>query len=274
MKIYLNGKFVDIKNAKISVIDKGILYGYGIFETIKSYNEYLFLFDRHYKRLIKSLKVFGIDFFISSAKLKSVIFELLKKNNIKKEGYIRITVTGDARIFIIAKKYKPLPKSYYESGVKLKISEFRRNNFSILPYYKTLNYFENFFLKKQAEKEGYFEVIFFDCNGNLAEGCTSNIFSVKNNTLFTPSVECPILSGIVREFVISVAKKHGIKVIESKNIKKQQIYSSDEIFLTNSMVEILPVRQVDNKKIGKTTPGEITKFLISKYLDTLKVIQQ
>jgi 4-amino-4-deoxychorismate lyase len=265
MQVYLNGKFVDIKSAKIPVIDKGILYGYGVFETIKSYSSFLFLFDRHYKRLVKSLKEFRIDFSFSQEKIKKVILELLDRNSIKKEGYIRITVTGDSNIFIIARKYKPLPKSYYEEGIKLKISEFRRNRFSVLPYHKTLSYLENIFSKRQAEKNGYFETIFFDCQGKLAEGCISNIFLVKDKNLLTPSVDCAILPGITREFVISIARKIGIKVIESKNINRNQLLSADEVFITNSMIEILPVSEIENIRIGRKTPGDITKTLISEY---------
>lgn len=270
--VYLNGKFVKEKYAKISVFDAGLFYGWGAFETMRSYDGKIFRLDAHLDRLFGSLKFLMIKINFTKLQLKTAVSELIKKNQIK-NGYIRITVTAGktegqlnlnnrqkSNLFIIARKLKPSAKK----AITAQIAGLKRNDGSLLSGLKSANYLENILAKMDAKKRGFDEAILLNTKGFVAEAATANLFLVKNGNLLTPSLDSGILPGITRQVIIEIAKKEGIGVKENK-IKLNELLSAQEIFLTNSIIEILPVARIGAKKIGAGKIGPLTERLSRLY---------
>ena len=277
MKIYINGKFVPEEKAMVSILDRGFLYGDGAFETMRAYNGKVFKIEEHIKRLSATLHALNIKPPAEIFKTSQLLNFILKENRLK-DAYLRLGVTrGKGKggfeitkemkptIYIIARPFKPSPESFYQKGVKASIVSIRKTPSSSLnSKLKTHNFLPNILAKIEAKKKGAFEGIMLDQKEYICEGAVSNIFFVKSGILFTPSSQCDILEGITRQTVIELAKELKIPVKEGK-FKVLSLYNSDECFLTNSLVEILPVKKIDSFFIGNGKPGEITKKLIQAY---------
>ena len=277
MKIYINGKFVPEEKALVSIFDRGFLYGDGAFETMRAYNGEVFKLEEHIKRLIATLKTLKITPPAEIFKSSQLLNLVLKENHLK-NAYLRLGVTRGKRegrfeiskeikptLYIIAKPLKPYPESFYQKGVKASIVSIRKTPSSSLnSKLKTHNFLPSILARIEAKKIGAFEGIMLDQKGHVCEGAVSNIFFVKGGILFTPSTQCDILEGITRNTVLELAKKLKIPVREGK-FKTQSLYSADECFLANSLIEILSVKKIDSFLIGNGKPGEITKVLISTY---------
>jgi branched-chain amino acid aminotransferase len=269
MIFYINGKFLDEKEAKISVYDLGLLRGYAVFDFLRTYNQKPFYLDDHLKRLLNSAKLIGLKHNYNLKFLRKITLQTLKKN-IKKglEYNIRIILTGgNSKDFITPSKpnlivmitpLKKLDEKLYQKGGKLitKISE------RILPQAKTIIYAEAVKFMQEAKKKGAVEVLLLDKNKKILECTTSNFFAVIDGKIITPSKD-QILPGITRKIVINLAKKLKIPVIE-KDIHFNEIKKFDEAFITASNKEILPIIQIDNFKIS-SQPGPITKTLINEF---------
>jgi branched-chain amino acid aminotransferase len=269
MIFYLNGKFLDEKEAKISVYDLGLLRGYAVFDFLRTYNQKPFYLDDHLKRLLNSAKLIGLKHNYNLKFLRKITLQTLKKN-IKKglEYNIRIILTGgNSKDFITPSKpnlivmitpLKKLDEKLYQKGGKLitKISE------RILPQAKTIIYTSAVKFIQEAKKKGAVEVLLLDKNKKILECTTSNFFAVIDGKIITPSKD-QILPGITRKIVINLAKKLKIPVIE-KDIHFNEIRKFDEAFITASNKEILPIIQIDNFKIS-FQPGPITKTLINEF---------
>ena len=274
MIFYINGKFLDEKEAKISVYDLGLLRGYAVFDFLRTYNQKPFYLDDHLKRLLNSAKLIGLKHNYNLKFLRKIILQTLKKN-IKKglEYNIRIILTGgESKDFISPSKpnlivmitpLKKLDEKLYQKGGKLitKISE------RILPQAKTIIYSEAVKFMQEAKRKGAVEVLLLDKNKKILECTTSNFFAVIDGKIITPSTE-KILSGITRKIVINLAKRLKIPVIE-RDIYFNEIKKFDEAFITASNKEILPIIQIDNFKIS-TQPGPITKTLMSQFKELTK----
>ncbi len=269
MIFYLNGKFLDEKEAKISVYDLGLLRGYAVFDFLRTYNQKPFYLDDHLKRLLNSAKLIGLKHNYNLKFLRKITLQTLKKNIKKGTEYnIRIILTGgESKDFISPSKpnlivmitpLKKLDEKLYQKGGKLitKISE------RILPQAKTIIYTEAVKFMQEAKKKGAVEVLLLDKDKKILECTTSNFFAVIDGKLITPSNE-KILSGITRKIVINLAKKLKIQVIE-RDIHFNEIKKFDEAFITASNKEILPIIQIDNFKINNH-PGPITKTLLKKF---------
>jgi branched-chain amino acid aminotransferase len=274
MIFYLNGKFLDEKEAKISVYDLGLLRGYAVFDFLRTYNQKPFYLDDHLKRLLNSAKLIGLKHNYNLKFLRKITLQTLKKNIQKGLEYnIRIILTGgESKDFISPSKpnlivmitpLKKLDEKLYQKGGKLitKISE------RILPQAKTIIYAEAVKFMQEAKKKGAVEVLLLDKNKKILECTTSNFFAVIDGKIITPSTE-KILSGITRKIVINLAKKLKIPVIE-RDIYFNEIKKFDEAFITASNKEILPIIQIDNFKIS-SQPGPITKNLTSQFKELTK----
>jgi branched-chain amino acid aminotransferase len=268
MIFYINGKFLDEKEAKISVYDLGLLRGYAVFDFLRTYNQKPFYLDDHLKRLLNSAKLIGLKHNYNLKFLRKITLQTLKKNIKKGTEYnIRIILTGgESKDFISPSKpnlivmitpLKKLDEKLYQKGGKLitKISE------RILPQAKTIIYTSAVKFIQEAKKKGAIEVLLLDKNKKILECTTSNFFAVIDGKLITPSTE-KILPGITRKIVINLAKKLKIPVIE-RDIHFNEIKKFDEAFITASNKEILPIIQIDNFKINNH-PGPITKTLLKK----------
>ena len=274
MKIYLNGKFVDEKDAKVSVFDHGLLYGDGVFEGIRAYDGVVFMLKEHIDRLYDSAKSICIDIPLTKEEMINVVLETLRVNNLR-DAYIRLVVTrgigdlgldprkcGKPTIFCIA---VPMPPLLGEDGIRVITVSVRRLPVDVLnPAVKSLNYLNSVLAKIQANYAGVDEAFLLDDKGFVVEGTGDNIFVVKNGVLKTPPVYQSILKGITRDVVIKLAKEEGIEVVEEP-LTLHDLYTADELFITGTAAEIVPVFEIDGRVINDKKVGEITKKLREKF---------
>ena len=276
---FINGKFVYSRNAKISIDDAGFLYGDGLFETLIGYKGKLFKLDEHVDRLLASLKQLRYNPHFDKSYIKSAVHELLFKNKLSQtDAYIKIIVTRSRygerfhydlqikpNLIIIAKKLDPYPDNYYKNGIKIATSDLKRSAIgSSLCKFKLLNYFENIYVRNEAYHKQSLEGIFMTRDRLVLEGSMSNIFYVKNGTVFTPPLTQNILPGITRQVVIDLCRENNLEVSE-REISYSDIKKADEIFLTNSVMEIMPVKEIDIYKIESKIPGPLTSKLMEYY---------
>lgn len=278
--VYLNGALVPRSEAKVSVFDFGFLYGYGLFETMRAYRGKIFLLDRHIKRLLTSAKEIGIDSALSQQGLEKACADTVEANGLRK-ARVRLTVTKGApgafpgvstkstpTVLVTARDYKPLSDSVYEKGFKACISSWRRDSRSPLSRLKTTNYLLSLLAKGEAEAVGFDEALLLNERGSIAEGSTSNVFFVDSG-LVTPPVASGILPGIARQVVLELAEKLGIEVVE-KEVRLADLSRFNEAFLTNSIMEIMPLITIRDAKgafikIGSGKPGKVTRRLMAAY---------
>ncbi len=270
--VFLNGRFIPEGQACVSVLAPGFLYGWGVFESMRAYNEKIVYFNTHLGRLEKSAKLLDIKKPYAAAKLKEVILGTVKINGFK-DAYVRLTLWKSdkgAEILVLVKKYKPYPPRKFTEGFNTCISSFRQNESSFLAQLKTINYLFYRLACKQANEKGFDEAVILNHRGYIAEATRSNLFFIKDKELFTPSLKCGCLDGITRRVVFDLAKIYNIKVFEG-NFSISDLYSSDEAFLTNSLMGIMPLASVEERRIG---PGinrnNLTRFFMEKYKSLLR----
>jgi branched-chain amino acid aminotransferase len=279
MQIYLNGKLVPAKDAVVSVLDHGFLYGDGIYETMRVYDGVTFMLDEHLRRLYRSASLIGLTIPLDADSLKRSVYEALIANSLR-NAFVRLTISRgygpigldpdlcpEPTVVIIAQEMKDYPRSFYEKGISLIIPETKRNFREALnPEIKSLNFLNNILAKIEAKKRGAYDAIMLNVYGKLSEGTISNIFFYKNGILCTPSPECGILDGITRSIVITIAKRDGLNVREAEFIK-EDLYSSEEVFITSTTLEVMPVSKVDDQKY---TVGNITNVLHKAYREEVR----
>jgi branched-chain amino acid aminotransferase len=274
--VYLNGTLVPRSEARISVMDYGFLFGYGLYETMRAYNGKVFRLDNHLNRLADSAKTLGIQVEIPT--LRKAILDTIQANALT-EARVRLTVslgegslTPDPRtctqptVLVIAAKYTPHPQEEYRSGVKAIVSSIRRNSQSPIPAHKTTNVLESLLAHQEARTAGVDDAILVNDKGLLAEARSSNVFTVNHGILKTPKPGSGILNGVTRQIVIALAGQLGIRAVET-DIELNELRNADEVFLTNAMIEILPLTILDGKPIGDGKPGAITRKLMTAYRD-------
>ena len=274
LMIYLNGKLVDEKDARISVFDHGLLYGDGVFEGIRSYNRLIFKLKEHIDRLYESAHTIMLKIPISKSEMVEAVVKTLRANKLK-DAYIRLVVTrgeGDlgldprkcskATIFIITDKIALYPDKFYKQGLEIVTVPTQRNTPEALnPQIKSLNYLNNILAKIEALNAGAEEAIMLNSEGYVAECSGDNIFIVKKGCLLTPPVYIGALRGITRGAVCELAKKARIPVMEEV-LTRHDLFNADECFLTGTAAEIVPVVKIDNRVISNGEPGEITLRLL------------
>ena len=269
--VFLNGEFLFKKAVRISAFDPGFLYGFGLFETMRSYNHRIVYLDAHLKRLKSSCSYIGLEMPYSLDRLKGIIKQTVEINDLQ-DAYVRLTLWKQDKgtgIAVITKEFKPYPASKYNKGFSAGISRLRQSEDSPLTKIKStsrLNYELSF---KEAKDKGFDEAIILNNRGNIAEATRSNIFLVKNKEIFTPVLECGCLDGITRKVIFDLAKKHKIALYQG-NLTIQDLCSVNEAFLTNSLMGVMPLTSVEHKIIGKGKCANLTKFLIAKYNSLLK----
>ena len=274
--VYINGELVSRAEARISAFDRGYLYGYGLFETMRSYNGRVFALDRHLARLMRSARQLALDAALDLTELERGVYRTLEANDLS-DARIRLTVTagegerglslpsgGSLTIVIVAEGLVlPTPQAY-EKGLRAVVVSTRRNSQSALSGIKSIGYLDSLIARHEATAAGADEAILLNDRGLVAECSTSNIFLVYKRCLLTPSVECGILPGITREIVLELANELKITAVEAE-IRLNDLYKASEAFLTNSIIEIMPIAEVDGKSIGSSQPGEVTKRIAAAY---------
>ena len=281
--VYLNGSLMPRSQASISALDYGFLYGYGLFETMRAYGGRVFRLDSHIKRLVRSTEILGFP--IGETDLKGAVMDTIQANQLG-DARIRITVSigegsmvldpdscGSPTVLVLAAHYQPYSEEVYQRGFRAVVSSIRRNSQSPIPRLKSANFLESALAKREARSAGVNDTLFLNEKGLLAEASTSNIFTVTNGELKTPGLESGILPGITREVILELASKLEIVSYE-QDTGPDELYQAEEAFLTNSMVEVMPLIEVDGKVIGDGRPGPVTKRLRQAYGNLVRTGEQ
>ena len=245
------------------MLDDGYRYGVGVFETIGVENKQTIFLDEHLTRLEQGLKTLGVENRNFRRSQAAARLRELAAAATWRRASVKIIVSASNITFGL--RENPYQEEMYRRGAALKLSDVFRNESSPLTYCKSLNYADNVLEKAKATAEGYDEVIFFNSGNILAEGSVSNIFCVKDGTIYTPAVSCGLLDGVMRRFVLENAKVREAAIIKS------QLYAYDEFFLTNSLMGIMPVRSIGAYHTKTMATGEA---LHSHYLAFLAGLEQ
>ena len=272
-KIFMDGRFVDEKQAKVSVFDHCLLYGDGVFEGIRLYRGCIFRLRDHIERLYSSAKYIMLRIPMTKAAMIEKVRETVRRNGLQ-DGYIRLVVTRGVgplglapweckkpTIIIIASKITLYPPEFYEKGLDIVTVPTRRSHVeSLNPRVKSCNYLNNILAKIEASIAGALEALMLDQNGFVNECTGDNVFLVKDGALVTPPVYLGALRGITRAVVMDIAREHGIAVREEP-FTRFDVFDADECFLTGTAAEVIPVVRVDKRPIGAARPGPVTKRL-------------
>jgi len=271
---YLNGALIPRSQASISVLDYGFLYGFGLFETMRAYGGQVFRLDSHLGRLARSAEMLGLP--INAQELKSAVMDTIQANQLS-EARIRVTVSigegsmvpdlstcSKPTVLIMAQPYQPYPEAVYQKGFSAVVSSIRRNSQSPVPQFKSANSMESILAKGEAKAAAVNDALFLNDKSLLAEASTSNIFLVTDGVLKTPRVETGILPGITRQVILELAPALGINARE-QDMRLDELHQAEEAFLTNAMVEVMPLTEVNGKPVGSGRPGPVTRRLMEGY---------
>jgi branched-chain amino acid aminotransferase len=275
MWIYLNDRFVKEHEALVSVFDHGFLYGDGVYETIRSYGDKIFMRDQHLSRLRRSADAIGLA--IPKVYWPTLLHESMARNGVgnqRSDAYIRITISrgkGDIgldpalcptpTLVVMTQALKPPPSERYRTGVSLVVAKTRRNLPSALdPQIKATNFLNNIQAKREALAAGAFDSVLLNWEGHITECTVSNVFFVRSGRLCTPALSCGILDGITRGVILTLAHDAGIPVEEGR-FNDEALVGANECFLSNTTMEVMPATQLNGRPIGDGTPGPLTRRL-------------
>ena len=280
-QVWLNGKLVPAEQATVSVFDHGLLYGDGVFEGIRVYGGRIFRCATHLRRLFESARAIRLTIGHSRDELTAAMRQTIAANG-DGVGYIRLCATRgigtlglnpltckSASVFIIADAITLYPQEMYDHGLAVITSSVVRNHPAALsPRIKSMNYLNNIMAKLDALDAGLMEAVMLNHQGHVAECTGDNIFIVRPwegaPTLITPPLHAGILEGVTMNVVIELARQRGIPVARM-DLTKHDLYTADEMFLTGTAAEVIPVTQVDARPIGNGQPGPITRQLIQAF---------
>jgi branched-chain amino acid aminotransferase len=275
MWIYLNDRFVKEEQALVSVFDHGFLYGDGVYETIRSYADKIFMRDQHLSRLRRSADAIGLV--IPKVDWPALLHESMARNGVGNEradAYIRITISrgkGDIgldpalcptpTLVVMTQALKSPPSERYRTGVSLVVAKTKRNLPSALdPQIKATNFLNNIQAKREALAAGVFDSVLLNWEGHVTECTVSNLFFVRSGRLCTPALSCGILDGITRGVILTLAHDAGIPVEEGR-FNAETLMAANECFLSNTTMEVMPATQLNGRPIGDGTPGPLTRRL-------------
>jgi len=257
--VYLNGALIARDRATISPFDHGFLYGYGLFETMRAYSGHIFRLEQHLRRLATAAETISLP--LGKVDLKEACYATLRANKLA-DARIRLTISigcgaaapdlpplSQPTIFIVATGYNPPPPEKYENGYRAVISSIRQNSLSPLSRLKSASYLNQVLARKEARAAGADEAVLLNESGFLCEGSTSNVFLVKEEMLITPGIESGCLPGITRQTVIEIASAIGVTVVQ-REVRLDELYQADDAFITNSLLELMPLADIDGKPVG------------------------
>jgi branched-chain amino acid aminotransferase len=277
MKIYLDGKFVDEADAKVSVFDHGLLYGDGVFEGIRLYGGNVFRLEEHLERFEYSAKAILLTLPLARREMSEVVCESCRQNGLT-DAYIRLVATrgvGDLglapwlcakpSLFCIASKISLYPKEHYDNGLAIVTVPTRRISPAALPpTIKSLNYLNNILGKIEAKQFGALEAIMLNDQGYVAECTADNVFIVHKGEILTPSASQGALKGVTRGTIFDIATEIGVPLREV-NMTRYDVWCADECFLTGTGAEVIPVSKLDGREIGTGKPGPITQKVLASF---------
>ena len=282
LKVDLNGRIVPQEEACVSVFDRGFLHGDGVFETLRVYNGIVFKRDAHWKRLQQSASLIRLRIPFAESEYRERLDRILALNKLT-EAVARVTVSrgvGEKSFGLdyeqhpttvfTARPFEGYPEEYHRDGVAIIFAKTRRMSPAALsPAAKSANYLNSVLAKAEAEDAGAFEAIMLNADDFLTEGSVTNLFMVRDERLLTPSLESGILAGITRATILELARGIGLEQRETA-LRPEDLLGSDEAFLTNTTVEVLPVIKVGDVRIGTGTPGSITCELHRAYRELVR----
>ena len=272
--VYLNGEFIDSEQAKISVFDQGLLYGDGIFESFRSIGNRLYQFPQHFQRLRQSAEALCYRLPYTREDLEGILLELRGKNRLE-HAYFRITITrgrgeigfqrslsGELTVLIVGREFKGFAEQYYQEGIALKVAQTRRNApEAINPQIKSISNLNSLLGKLEAKAAGAFEVIMLNNKKQICEGASSNIFWTRGQWVFTPAASTGLLEGVTRSTIIRLCEeKLNLRVICGE-FRLQDLLFSDEVFITSTSLEVMPVVKVDDFTINQGQVGPVAHHL-------------
>jgi branched-chain amino acid aminotransferase len=280
--VNVNGRIADQAHAVISVFDHGFLYGEGVYETLRTYNGEPFLFDRHMRRLRTSAGMLALPIPIDDTEIEARFRGTMRAGGLgggpDKEAYIRLMVTrgiGDLSydpavcpepsIVVIVKPQVDPTRETFEKGVRVALVSIVRNHpRTVNPLIKSNNLLNNALAMQEAARRGAFEGVMRNYRGEIAECTTSNLFIVKDGAALTPPLDAGLLPGITREFVFELGADVGIPVREAV-LRDDDLFGADEAFLTSTTREVVPIVQIDDRRIGAGAPGSVTRALLDAF---------
>jgi branched-chain amino acid aminotransferase len=271
---YLNGRFLPLNEACVPVSDSGFLYGYGCYETMRGYQGRFFRFNDHLNRLSQTADILRLPVDIQA--LRKVVPETLGRNEFE-NSRVRITITGgdgnlsstaqtlqNPTILVTAVNYVPYSSEKYENGFQVIFARSTRNSGSLLPGLKTTCFLESLLARSQALSAGADDALLLNENGLLAEASSSNVFIFSEGILKTPRLGTGLLPGVTRRIILDLANQNGIRAAET-DILPDELMNAGEVFLTNSMIEIMPVTRLEGSTVGSGQPGPLTRKLMTAY---------
>ncbi|MCF6178027.1 MAG: aminotransferase class IV [Geopsychrobacter sp.] len=272
--VYLNDEFVQSERAKISVFDQGFLYGDGIYESFRSIDAQLYQFSHHYQRLCQSAEALNYRLPHTQQQLEQILRKLRQRNELK-NAYYRLTITrgrgeigfqrenkSDPTCLIIAREFKEFAAEHYQQGIALRVAQIRRNApEAINPKIKSISNLNSLLGKLEAKTLNAFEVIMLNNKDLICEGAASNIFWSKGGWVFTPSEATGLLEGVTRSTIIRLCETQlNLRVI-SGEYKLQDMLFADEVFITSTSLEVMPVIRVDDFTINQGEVGPVARRL-------------
>lgn len=284
MKAYLNGKLVPRDKAYVSIDDHGFLYGDGIYETLRVYEDGIFKASEHMDRLAHSAKGIGLTLPLSPSGFITAMNKVIKANKLK-DGVLRLTVTRgsgpygfDPRpckkptVAIVPLPFTPYPPDFHKKGITLAVVSVRRNNVrSLPPHVKSTSCMNGILAKMESIRLGAQEGVMLTTEGFLAEGTVSNIFIVKKGVLMTPALDGSLLAGVTRGHVLDLAEQFGIHASET-HLELMDLLNADEAFLSNTTMEVMPIQKVIvggakqiKQTLGLGVPGPVTSQLMAAF---------
>ncbi len=277
-KVFLNNDIVDIGKAKVSVTDAGLLYGMGLFETMRACNGIVFALDEHLDRLFAGTKKLSLNNSYDRKFIAAAIDKTLQANKLK-DARLRLTITGgsasaqqeepEPTLLITAAEFEPYPAKYYQKGVMVVLCPYKQNSFDPIYGNKTTSYMSRMLGLKFAHQSKAAEALWFTTDNRLAEGCISNVFIVKDSAIHTPPVKTPVLPGVARKTVIELAKQNAMRCSE-RDLTVNSLLDADEVFLTNVIMQVMPVVKVEKHDIGDGKVGPVAKELQKRFDDFVK----
>jgi branched-chain amino acid aminotransferase len=282
----MNGEFVAWEDAKVHVLTHGLHYGTGVFDSMRCYDTAIgpaiFRNVEHIERLLRSAELYYMPVPYSAEQLRAATRELVSRNGLR-SCYIRPLVNRgygtmglnplEATVDVTLACWEwgsYLGEEGTRNGVRAKVSSWRRiGPDSLIPHAKASGqYLNNVLAKVESLKAGYDEAILLDAHGHVCEGTGENVYVVRDGEIATPGQHNSILDGITRRSIIQLATDLGYAVVE-RSVARAELYLADEVFMTGTAAELVPVREVDDHTIGQGTPGEITRVLQDAFNDAV-----
>jgi branched-chain amino acid aminotransferase len=272
--VYLNGDFIKAEEAMVSVFDQGLLYGDGIFESFRSIGDRIYQFPQHYQRLLQSAAALCYPRTFTQQKLEAILMELRTRNNLN-DAYYRITITrgkgqvgfqreleNDLTCLVIGREFQAVDSALYQQGIQLRVAQTRRNApEAISPKIKSISNLNSLLGRLEARAAGAFEVIMLNNKDHICEGAAANIFWVKDKWVFTPDASTGLLEGVTRSTIMRLCEESlNLRVITGE-FKLQDLKFADEVFITSTSLEVMPVVKVDNFTVNQGQVGPVAYHL-------------